>query len=109
MFWSNIIAACKDSYVIYARGFDWVGRWLGFTESIRISIIRMIIWLCTFEEVRPYCFYVVLGDSQWFSNDSWVIPGDSWVILGDSQAILKDILMILEWFLVILEWFSNDS
>ena len=92
-----LVAVCKDSYVIYTCGFDQMGKWLGFAESMRINknkykyndLMGMcVIWLWTIEEVRPYCFMWFLVILEWFSNDSKVILGDS---------------------LVILEWFSADS
>ena len=33
----NIIAVCKDNYGVYACGFDQVGKWSGFAESMRIN------------------------------------------------------------------------
>ena len=37
------IAVCIDSYVIYACGFDRVGKGLGFAESVRITINTMFL------------------------------------------------------------------
>ena len=34
-----VIAVCKDSYVAYACGFDWNGKWEWFVESMRINVI----------------------------------------------------------------------
>ena len=88
----SLIAVCKDSYMIYVCGFDQVGKWSGFTESLRITIKAVISrhvchWLQTIEEVRPYCFYGIIGDSQWFA-----------VILSDSQTTLKLIWGDSQWF-----------
>ena len=68
-----------------------------------------VIWLWTIEEVRPYCFYVILADSQQlFLNDSQMILLDSWMILDQCLVILKWFSVIIsdsQWFL----WFMNDS
>ena len=91
------------------------------------------ICLWTIEEVRPYCFYVILGNSlmilkqfsailKWLSSDFQMIVGWFLVILSDSWGILEqfsnDFQMILEQFSVILgdsqmilsgSWSLNNS
>ena len=42
----QFIAVCKDSYVVYACGFDRVGKWEWFAESMRI--MRINATLCHF-------------------------------------------------------------
>ena len=34
-----IIAVCKDSYAVYARGFDQMGKWEWFAESMQHYVI----------------------------------------------------------------------
>ena len=35
----QLVAVCKDSYVVYACGFDRVGKWEWFAESMQRYII----------------------------------------------------------------------
>ena len=62
----RVIAFCKDSYVIYACGFDWVGKWLGFTKSMRIGINTMMFQAFGSGPLRgkTLLFYLILHDSQ---------------------------------------------
>ena len=121
-----VIAACKDSYVVYACWFDRVGKWEWFAESMRINenhykyshLCHLVLdhwrgktlFLCD-----SHWFLVILSDSQWFLNKSENILGDSqWfsVILSDSQISLKLIPIDFQQFSVILSdswWFSNKS
>ena len=112
----KLVAACKDSYVVYACGFDRVEKWEWFTESMRINENHYkysdLHW--TIEEVRPYflcdCwwFSVILGDSQislkLILSDS---PISLKLILIDSWIRLKLILSDCWWFLVIHEQVWN--
>ena len=38
--WVLFVAVCKDSYVIYTCGFNWVRIWLGFIESLVNHVIN---------------------------------------------------------------------
>ena len=87
---TDFIAVCKDSYVINACGFDQVGKWLGYTESMRISINRMILRQVCYLAVDHWRGKTLLWYSvilEWYSSNSWWILNDS----------------------VILKWFSSDS
>ena len=115
----KVIAVCKDSYVVYACGFDRAGRRQWFTELMRITENHykycdlhgsVSFWPWTIEEVRPYFLNVILGD-LWISlklfwGDSWQFSviceplrnhfwGNSWWFTNQSEIVLW-------WFFTIL-------
>ena len=125
------IAVCKDSYVVYACCFDQVGKWSGFTESMRITINMMIFrHLCHLAldhwKGRTYCSFVSMwfsailsdlqttlkflcGDSWWFSvicKQLWNFFGTN---IGDSQTTLKFLWGHSQVLLDDSQWFVNHS
>ena len=86
LYLGNFIAVCKDSYVIYACGFDQLEKWSGYAESMRFNenySNRMIS--------RHVCHLAV---DYWRSKPLWFLC-NTWVNLSDLQTILK--------------WFSSES
>ena len=91
---SYFIAVCRDSYFGLCLWFWPSGKMIGIQRinenhykynDLQASVSFAI------EEIRPYCLYVILGDSWWFS-----------MILSDSQ-----ISLILFWG--DSQWFANHS
>ena len=118
---TEIIAVCKDSYVVYSVDLTEWEWW--FIESVRITINTLIfIYLCHLaldhrrgKTLFFMWFLMILTDSRWFLNkceiDFWwflLILESVWnwfsLILADSQW-LSVILNDSWWFLPIL----NDS
>ena len=42
----EVIAVCKDNYVVYACGFDWNGKWEWFYESKWCCKMTLQKWRC---------------------------------------------------------------
>ena len=125
-FWNirpHLFAVCKDSYVVCACGFDRVGKWEWFAESMRITVNTVIFMhLCHLVldhwRGKTLFFNVILGNSL----QILVIHKSVWnwfsAILGDSQISLKMILddswqfsaiheSVWNWFSVFLKSVSN--
>ena len=115
--------ACKDSYMVYACGFDQVGKREWFTESMRITTNTVIFMhLCHLAlnhwrgDTLFFIWFLVIckplwkhfwGDSQWFSNQSEIVLGailsDSWWFSVICKPLWKHFWGDSQPFLVICE------